>query len=89
MENEIATQVIKRYDSLKGERGTWENHWEEIAERVLPRYKNSMQSGSNITRGEKRTEKMFDATAALGLERFAAAMESMLTPRNSRGTALV
>jgi hypothetical protein len=84
MENEIATQVIKRYDSLKGERGTWENHWEEIAERVLPRYKNSMQSGSNITRGEKRTEKMFDATAALGLERFAAAMESMLTPRNSR-----
>ena len=27
---------------------------------------------------------MFDSTAALGLERFAAAMESMLTPRNQK-----
>ena len=85
MENDIATQVTKRYEALKGERGTWESHWEEIAERVLPRYSGSMQSSeSNRTRGDKRTSKMFDSTAALGLERFAAAMESMLTPRNSR-----
>lgn len=85
MENDIATGVIKRYDALKGQRGTWENHWEEIADRVMPRYSGSMQSpDSGVTRGEKRTSKMFDSTAALGLERFAAAMESMLTPRNSR-----
>jgi hypothetical protein len=82
---ERAGKIIKRYDQLKGDRGTWESHWEEIAERVLPRYSKTMINGSNhITRGEKRTEKMFDATAALGLERFAAAMESMLTPRNQK-----
>jgi hypothetical protein len=34
--------------------------------------------------GEKHTEKVFDATAGLALERFAAAMESMLTPRTQR-----
>jgi hypothetical protein len=85
MGDKIAEGIIKRYDQLKSERGTWENHWEEIAERVLPRYAETMQSpDSGITRGQKRTSKMFDATAALGLERFAAAMESMLTPRNQR-----
>ncbi len=78
-------QIIKRHDQLESDRGTWESHWEEIAERVIPRYKNSMERSTlNFTRGEKKTEKMFDSTAALGLERFAAAMESMLTPRNSK-----
>jgi hypothetical protein len=85
MENDIAAGVIKRYDQLESERGTWESHWQEIAERVLPRYSNTFQRGtSDIHRGEKRTEKMYDSTAALGLERFAAAMESMLTPRNQK-----
>jgi hypothetical protein len=78
-------QIIKRFGQLESERGTWEAHWSEIAERVIPRYHNTMERPtSKIARGEKRTEKMFDSTAALGLERFAAAMESMLTPRNSK-----
>ena len=41
MENDIAAGVIKRYDQLESERGTWESHWQEIAERVLPRYSNT------------------------------------------------
>lgn len=84
-EQDIAGDIIKRYDALVSQRGTWESHWTEIADRVLPRYSVPYQSpGSEITRGEKRTEKMLDSTAALGLERFAAAMESMLTPRNQK-----
>ena len=82
---DIAEGIIRRYDKLEGERGTWDAHWREIAERVLPRYNHTFNRlTTTVTRGEKRTEKMFDATAALALERFAAAMESMLTPRNSR-----
>lgn len=82
---EIAEQIIKRQEDLARDRSVLESHWEEIADRVLPRQRGMMLSNSAIrTEGEKRTEKMFDATAALGLERFAAAMESMLTPRNSR-----
>lgn len=81
-----ATEIIQRYDRLDGELGNWRSHWEEIAERVMPRYSTYMtaNAGQQQTRGEKRTEKMFDSTAALGLERFAAAMESMLTPRNQK-----
>lgn len=86
MEDEVASGIIKRYDKLDGELGNWRSHWEEIAERVLPRYSTYMttNAGDQQTRGNKRTEKMFDSTAALGLERFAAAMESMLTPRNQK-----
>ena len=86
MADQIATEIIKRYDKLDGELGNWRSHWEEIADRVMPRYSHYMtaNAGEQQTRGEKRTEKMFDSTAALGLERFAAAMESMLTPRNQQ-----
>ncbi len=84
-DDDIAAKIIKRFDKLEGERGTWDSHWREIAERVLPRYSRTFNRPTSvITKGDKRTEKMFDATAALGLERFAAAMESMLTPRNSK-----
>jgi|TARA_R110002126_G_scaffold47787_1_gene133682 hypothetical protein len=86
MANSVAEQIIRRYDKLDGGLGTWRSHWEEVADRVLPRYASTMTAGAgdSQTRGEKRTEKMFDSTAALGLERFAAAMESMLTPRNQQ-----
>jgi len=85
MSDHTAEDIIKRYDQLKSERGVWESHWEEIAERVLPRYADTMLTPANsITRGNKRTDKMIDSTAALALERFAAVMESMLTPRSQR-----
>jgi hypothetical protein len=79
-----ADDIIRRFERLVHLRGDWESHWTEIAERVLPRYSDTFQRPSGgINRGDKRTDKMFDATAAIGVERFAAAMESMLTPRNS------
>jgi hypothetical protein len=81
----IAEEIVKRYDQLESERGNWENHWTEIADRVLPRYSETMQTpDSGLTRGNKRTSKMIDSTPALALERFAAAMESMLTPRTQK-----
>ena len=83
--SDVAKDIIKRYDAKKGERGTWESHWSEVDERVLPRYSMTMQSTtSGLTKGQKRTEKMIDSTAAIALERFAAAMEAMLTPRSQR-----
>jgi hypothetical protein len=75
-------EIIRDYDQMVSERGVWEEHWREIAERVLPRQ--NWFAASDKTPGEKRTEKIFDATAGLALERFAAAMESMLTPRTMK-----
>jgi len=81
----IASDIIKRFEQLEAERGTWETHWTEIADRVLPRYSDTFfKPTSEQTKGEKRTEKMLDSTAGIALERFAAAMESMLTPRTQK-----
>lgn len=85
-----AQEICKRFDTLVGNRTNWESHWQEVAERVLPAYSTSFLSPlSQRTQGEKRTEYMFDSTASIALERFAAVMESMLTPRNSRWHRLV
>lgn len=77
----MIADLIKRYESLKGDRGTWEQHWEEIAERILPR-----QIGfiGEQTKGEKKTQQVFDSRPAIALDRFAAVMDSMLTPRQSK-----
>ena len=66
---------------MQSSRAIFETHWREIAERILPR---SDHFRVNRNPGDKHTEKIFDATANLALERFAAAMESMLTPRTQQ-----
>lgn len=72
-----AAEVLEGYDRLKGARGTWEQHWQEVAERVWP---TMAEMTGWRTPGEKRSEKIFDSTAQRALPRFAAAMDSMLTP---------
>ncbi len=73
--------IFKRFDQLQKDRGVWESHWEEIAERVLPR---SAEFTGERTPGDKRTQKLYDATAVLALERFSSAVEGLLTPRGAR-----
>ncbi len=73
--------IFRRFDLLQRGRSVWESHWEEIAERILPR---AAEFTGERQQGDKRTQKMYDATAALALERFAAAVESLLTPRGAR-----
>ena len=81
MADDRAAHFLQRLSHLQAQRAIWESHWREIAERLLPR---SDHFKVNRNPGDKHTEKVFDATANLALERFAAAMESMLTPRTQR-----
>ena len=76
-----ADAILARRDRLRSARTTWESHWQEIADRVLPRQSDFV---SRRPAGSRRTKEIYDATAALGLERFSAALESMLTPRAQR-----
>ena len=71
-------QCLRRLSELEGRRHNWDIHWQEIAERVWPASDEFLTVRSP---GEKRSTKIFDATASLALEKFSAAMESMLTPR--------
>lgn len=81
---EKADELVRQFDKIAAKRGTWEVHWEEIAQYVLPHYSTSFYTQGNTTPGQKRNERMFDVTAAGALNKFAAAMESMLTPRSSK-----
>lgn len=86
--DEAIEALCKRAEALKTKRSTFENQWVEVAERMLPGYAKTFNGGLSTVKssggGEKNTELMYDATAALALTKFAAAMESMLTPRNQK-----
>jgi hypothetical protein len=77
-----AIEIVNRHERFKSERSIWDSHWQELAERIWP--DRASFTVKDRTPGEKRTDRMFDATAALALTRFAAAMESMLTPRTAK-----
>lgn len=81
---EIAEEICREYGRLSSDRGNWDSHWLEIAERIIPNHKNQFRSnGMDLsTKGEKRTESLYDSTAAIALGRFSAILDSMLTPRN-------
>lgn len=78
-----ADEIIRRHERLKSERSIWDSHWQELAERIWPD-RALFTVKKAWTEGDKRNEKVFDSTAALALTRFAAAMESMLTPRTAK-----
>lgn len=80
---EHANQIIKEYQQLSSNRGNFETHWREIAERMLPLHSKAFNGAQQLrTQGEKRTEFIFDSTAAIALNRFASILDSLLTPRN-------
>lgn len=82
-----ADACIREHEQLAARRGIWENHWREVAERVRPN-QNYFQRRERPD-GDKRQEKVFDATAMLALPKFAAAVISMAFPANQRYHKLV
>jgi len=77
---DIAFEVCRIYDLEAGRRGNWETHWQEIKDRIWPQTHDFTNKFS--TPGEKRNQEVFDSTAAIALNRFAAILDSLLTPRN-------
>lgn len=72
-----AKDLVRRHEQMKSARGNYNSMWQEIADRIFPRQAEFVAKRSA---GEKRTERQFDSTAPLALERFAAALHSLLTP---------
>jgi hypothetical protein len=77
---DIANEVIRLWEQESGRRGVWESHWQEIKDRVYP---GTTDFTRVSTPGRKQNQEIFDATAATALNRFAAILDSLLTPRNS------
>lgn len=73
-----AKDAFKQQSQLENDRSVLDSHYKEIAERVLPRQDDFLTS--NRMEGEKRTDKIFDSTAPLALDRAASAIDSLITP---------
>jgi hypothetical protein len=73
-----ADSILKDYSYLWGQQANFRMLWESIAQYVMPAWDNFI---GVFSEGVIRTTRLFDATAVSANERFAAAMEQMLTPR--------
>lgn len=65
--------------SLTKYRGNWETFWQDVAERCF-----TDQADFNVTRspGTRRTQRVYDATASMAVNRSASAIVGLITPKS-------
>jgi hypothetical protein len=80
--DEVVTESMLEFSELQSWRATFAGQWEEVAETVLPTSRNTFFYGNFNWPGQKKTDRQIDATAMMALSRFAAILDSLLTPRN-------
>lgn len=74
------TKIVKRYDQLKADRTTWETHWQDLADYILP---NKDQVVQKVTvAGEKKFRHILDNSAIQANELLAGALHGLLTNPN-------
>ena len=73
----IAESTLLRFDALKGgERGNWEEHWQQIAQVIAPR--KSDMTGM-VTPGERKNLQVYDSTGIQANELLAAGLHGLAT----------
>lgn len=77
----IAKEIIDNQQAIASLRGTWEQHWDEIAKYMLQRQDDFFGTRQA---GEKRTEYLFDSVGPMALDRCTAFIESLVAPRTSK-----
>ena len=74
--------VSQEFGQLQTYRSTTAAQWEEVAELILPHYRNTFMYGNYNFPGMKKTDRQVDSSGQLALSRFGAICDSLLTPRN-------
>ena len=73
---DLTKSLLKRFDRLKAQRQNWESHWQEVSDYMIPRKADVTKTRS---RGDKRTELIFDSSPLQSVELLAASLHGMLT----------
>ena len=79
--NKRVEDLLARRKRLAEERRSWEPHWQELAEMLLPRRADFIP---DRTLGAKRTEKQFDSVPMQAARGLAAALDGLLKPKSER-----
>lgn len=77
-----ASDILRDQSAMEGQRYQFDNTNQRIADLIWPAAALFLQNDS--TQGQRRDEFTFDSTGSLALNRFAAAVESLLTPRTQQ-----
>mgnify|MGYP003137787472 FL=1 len=75
-QTDLTKSLKKRFDKLKANRQNWETHWQEVADYMLPRKADVTKTRS---KGDKRTELIFDSSPLQSVDLLAASLHGMLT----------
>ena len=81
MDTDIVKEILRRHDKMKAKRANWDSLWTAVARFVMPAldtYTHQRPQG-----GEERSVGLYDAFPQQASYRFAAALDSGLTPSNS------
>ncbi len=81
-DQKIIKHVLRRFAELGRERLSWENHWQEIAELMLPAkgiFSGDIFGNGREREGTKRNHKIVDSTALYALRILAAGMHGGLS----------
>ncbi len=70
-------RLVSRWGSLKSERSSWDDHWRELSENILPRNGRFLVTDRND--GKRRTNRILDNTATRAARTLAAGMLGGLT----------
>ncbi len=75
-QTDLTKNLKRRFDKLKANRQNWETHWQEVADYMLPRKADVTKTRS---KGDKRTELIFDSSPLQSVDLLAASLHGMLT----------
>lgn len=83
MADSRANELLGIHERMRTLRqGNFERVWRDIDERISPSAADFGSDQPTLPKGQQRTEKQFDATPGLALDRFKSAIHSLVTPRN-------
>lgn len=73
---------LSAHSQMKTERSHFEYVWQDIEDRINPTDIQFNQTEEGRIPGRQNNDRVYDATPGLALDRFKAALDSLITPRN-------
>jgi hypothetical protein len=74
--DDLAKEIVGRWERLEPDRQVFKSHWQQCADYMLPERNDCV---SSRTPGQRRMTKVYDATPIWANQQFAAGMHSFLT----------
>ena len=83
-ERDLVEKIFKLFENSNYYRVTFATQWEETAEVLWPNQRNTFYKWNVNFPGVKKTDRQIDMSGMIALNRFAAILDSLLTPVNMK-----